>query len=59
MEATRLEQTVAALEEVSVDTVIASAVSDLKSISSLKEEQRMSRSYAVHALQINTNMNRT
>ena len=41
MEVTCLEQTMAAPEEVTVDAVIASVTSELESISSLKEEQRM------------------
>ena len=40
METTRLEQTMAAPEEVSADTVMASVISDLESVSSLKEKQR-------------------
>ena len=40
MEAIRLEQPMAAPEEVSIDTVIAALISELESISSLKEEQR-------------------
>ena len=40
MEAAPLVQTMVALEKVSVDTVLASVISELESISSLKEEQR-------------------
>ena len=40
MEATHLEQMMATPEEVSVDTAIASVISELEGISSLKEEQR-------------------
>ena len=41
MKATRLKQTTAAPpEEVSIDAVIASVISELENISSLKEEQR-------------------
>ena len=40
MEGTRLEQTMVAPGEVSVDTVIASVISELESISSPIEEQR-------------------
>ena len=40
METTSLEQTMVAPKEVSIDTVTASVISELESISSLKEEQR-------------------
>ena len=41
----------AALEEVSIDTVIASAITELESISPLKEEQRTTlRAFIVFAL---------
>ena len=42
MEVTHLEPTMVAPEEVSVDTAIASVISELESISSLREKQRMS-----------------
>ena len=39
MEASRLEQTMVAPEEVSVDAVMASAISELENMSSLKESR--------------------
>ena len=40
MEAIRLEQAMVASGEISTDTVIASVISELENISSLKDEQR-------------------
>ena len=40
MEVSHLKLTMVAPEEVSVDTVVASVISELERISSLKEEQR-------------------
>ena len=54
MEATLLEQRMAAPEEVSVDTVIASVISEVESISSLTDEQRAALMDFIHGKDVFT-----